>query len=157
MSFPVRVKIGLAAALGIAILSTSALAQEGPVTVMVDRAKVFRIQEPASTVIVGNPFIADVAMHDATTVVITGKSYGSTNLVILDDNNEPIIDEVITVKAAGEGTVLVHRNSARQSYSCAPECEPTLRLGDKPENFDAVAEQATKRNALAVKAAGGGS
>ena len=30
-------------------------ASEEPVTVTVDRAKVFRIQEPASTVIVGNP------------------------------------------------------------------------------------------------------
>ncbi|EFO33148.1 PilQ [Roseibium sp. TrichSKD4] len=155
-----RFSVGLKTALAIAAITTavgsSAIAQEGPVTVMVDRAKVFRIQEPASTVIVGNPFIADVAMHDASTVVITGKSYGSTNLVILDDNNEPIIDEVITVKASDEGTVFVHRNTARQSYSCAPECEPTLRLGDQSESFAAVAEQATQRNSLAVNAAGGG-
>lgn len=156
MTFPAKIKICAAIFLTGLVASTPTQAQEGPVTVMVDRAKVFRIQEPASTVIVGNPFIADVAMHDSTTVVITGKSYGSTNLVILDENNEPIIDEVITVKAAGDGTVLVHRNSSRQSYSCAPECEPTLRLGDQAENFDNVAEQATKRNELALKAAGGG-
>lgn len=129
-------------------------ASEEPVTVTVDRAKVFRIQEPASTVIVGNPFIADVSMHDHFTVVVTGKSYGSTNLVILDDKGEPIIDEVIIVRASEDNVVSVTRNALRQTYTCAPVCEPTLRLGDSQAAFDTFAQQATTRNDLAEKAAG---
>lgn len=132
-----------------------AISAEIGVSVVVDRAKVFRIDEPASTVIVGNPFIADVSMHDRYTVVVTGKSYGSTNLVILDDTNKPIIDEVIVVKASEESTVSVTRNAARTTYSCAPICEPTLRMGDSEEAFKAAAEQSTTRNELAVQAAGG--
>ena len=127
---------------------------EEPVTVTVDRAKVFRIKEPADTVIIGNPFIADVSMHDRFTVVVTGKSYGSTNLVILDDKGEPIIDEVIIVRASDENVVSVTRNALRQTYSCAPVCEPTLQLGDGKEAFDAYAQQAAMRNDLAEKAAG---
>lgn len=127
---------------------------EEPVTVMVDRAKVFRIEEAASTVIVGNPFIADVAMHDRFTVVVTGKSYGSTNLVILDDKGGPIIDEVIIVRASDENVVSVTRNASRQTYSCAPVCEPTLQLGDSQTAFDTYAQQATTRDQLAEKAAG---
>ena len=101
-----------------------ACASEDPVIVTVDRAKVFRIKEPASTVIIGNPFIADVSMHDHFTVVVTGKSYGSTNLVILDDKGEPIIDEVIIVRASEDKIVSVTRNALRQTYTCAPNCEP---------------------------------
>ncbi|WP_417688718.1 pilus assembly protein N-terminal domain-containing protein [Roseibium sp.] len=128
---------------------------EGPVSVTVDRAKVFRIEEPASTVIVGNPAIADVSMHDRNTVVVTGKAYGSTNLVILDAANEPIIDEVIIVTATDENAVAVTRRTNRTTYSCAPACEPILRLGDGRDSFQTAAEQSSVRNDLAVKAASG--
>jgi len=133
----------------------AAMAQDGPVMVTVDRAKVFRIEDGASAVIVGNPFIADVAMFDQNTVVITGKSYGTTNLVILDADNKPIVDEVITVRASEEDTVSVYRKTARATLSCNPTCEPTLRLGDDVDAFSETAKQATERNDLAIKAAGG--
>ena len=123
---------------------------------MVDRAKVFQIDENASTIIIGNPFIADAAMHNGNTVVITGKSYGTTNLVILDSNNNPIVDEVISVTAANtDGVVSVFRNAARQTFSCQPNCQPALQLGDQTETFDATAQQAVTRNDLAVGAATG--
>ena len=138
-----------------AIQASLVMAQEDSVMVTVDRAKVFSIEDGAAAVIVGNPFIADVAMFDENTVVITGKSYGTTNLVILDTDNKPIVDEVITVLAATDDVVSVYRKSARASLSCNPICEPTLRLGDSAENFEFAAEQASSRNELAIKAAGG--
>ncbi|WP_208978028.1 pilus assembly protein N-terminal domain-containing protein [Labrenzia sp. 011] len=122
--------------------------------VTVDRAKVFRIEDGASAVIVGNPFIADVAMFDKNTVVITGKSYGTTNLVILDKDNKPIVDEDITVRASERDVVSVYRKAERVTLSCHPMCEPTLRLGDNLDAFNEAAEQATARNSLALKAAG---
>lgn len=122
--------------------------------VTVDRAKIFRIDDGASAVIVGNPFIADVSLFDNNTVVVTGKSYGTTNLVILDADSKPIVDEVITVRAADDDVVAVYRKSMRSSLSCSPSCEPTLRLGDGLEAFKNAAEQATNRNSLAAEAAG---
>jgi len=144
---------------GVLVLTLQAFAalaaDEGPVMVTVDRAKVFRIDDGASAVIVGNPFIADVAMFDQNTVVITGKTYGTTNLVILDEDNKPIVDEVITVRASDDDVVSVYRKAARVTMSCNPTCEPTLRLGDSDEVFKATAEQATSRDRLSVEAAGG--
>jgi Flp pilus assembly secretin CpaC len=131
-----------------------AQAQEGGVIVMTDRAKVFRIDTPAATVIVGNPAIADVTMHDRHTVVVTGKLFGTTNLVILDKNSEPIIDEVITVRPNEADLVTVQRNGSRYSYSCSPLCEPALRVGDQKENFELTAEQSSSRNKLAEAEAG---
>ncbi len=133
----------------------AALAQDGPVMVTVDRAKVFRIEDGAAAVIVGNPFIADVAMFDQNTVVITGKSYGTTNLVILDNDNKPIVDEDITVRASNDDVVSVYRSASRVTMSCSPLCEPTLRLGDADAAFKEAADQATSRNKLAIEAAGG--
>jgi len=130
-------------------------AQDGPVMVTVDRAKIFRIDDGAAAVIVGNPFIADVAMFDQNTVVITGKSYGTTNLVILDRDNNPIVDETITVRASNDDVVQVYRKASRATLSCNPVCEPTLRVGDSDAAFKAAAEQATNRNSLSTAAAGG--
>ncbi|MEM5581217.1 MULTISPECIES: pilus assembly protein N-terminal domain-containing protein [unclassified Roseibium] len=138
----------------LALQAGTVLAEDGPVMVTVDRAKVFRIDDGASAVIVGNPFIADVAMFDQNTVVITGKSYGTTNLVILDDDNKPIVDEVITVRASDDDVVSVYRKAARVTMSCNPTCEPTLRLGDSEDAFKEAAEQATSRNSLSLEAAG---
>lgn len=146
--------IRLAGMLAVTLSAASAMAQDGPVMVTVDRAKVFRIDDGASAVIVGNPFIADVAMFDKNTVVVTGKSYGTTNLVILDENNKPIVDEVITVRASDDDVVSVYRKSARVTMSCNPTCEPTLRLGDADGAFKETAEQATARNRLSMQAAG---
>ncbi|MBG6145860.1 MAG: pilus assembly protein N-terminal domain-containing protein [Roseibium album] len=131
-----------------------AMAQDGPVMVTVDRAKIFRIDDGASAVIVGNPFIADVSMFDENTVVITGKSYGTTNLVILDSNSKPIVDEVITVRASEDDVVAVYRKSLRSTMSCNPSCEPTMRLGDDVNAFNGIAEQANSRNSMAASAAG---
>lgn len=148
--------IRLALVLMSGLSASVAVADAGPVMVTVDRAKIFRVEDGAAAVIVGNPFIADVAMFDQNTVVITGKSYGTTNLVILDQDNKPIVDEVITVGASADGVVSVYRNSARATLSCSPDCAPTLRLGDATETFNDTATQATSRNKLAEDAAAGG-
>lgn len=148
--------IRLSSVIVCAVVSSAALAQEGSVTVTVDRAKIFRVENGATAVVVGNPFIADVAMFDENTIVITGKSYGTTNLVILDQDSKPIVDEIITVRAADEDVVSVYRNTSRSSLSCSPNCEQTLRLGDDVAAFEAAAGQATARNELATSAAGGG-
>lgn len=146
--------IGLATML--VLSATNIQAEDSPVVVTVDKAKVFRIEEPASTVIVGNPFIADVSMQDRYTVVVTGKAFGSTNLVILDDTNQPIIEETLLVRATDKHSVTVTRGTSLASYSCSPVCEPTLRLGSDGDKFKELVEQFSQRNELAIQAAGGG-
>lgn len=148
--------IAAAAILAPVLAGGVAAAEDGAVHVMTDRAKVFRIDAPADTVIVGNPAIADVAMYDRQTVVVTGKLYGTTNLVILDKSGEPIIDEVITVGAPSSDVVTVLRKTARSSYSCSPNCEPVLRVGDTEASYDAIAKQSTARTEMSEKAAGVG-
>ncbi len=146
--------VGLATVFSIACLPPAQAQSLPSITVMTDRAKVFRIDAPADTVIVGNPAIADVTMYDRHTVVVTGKMFGSTNLVILGKDAKPIIDEIITVRSSQTNVVTVQRNATRYSYSCAPDCEATIQPGDEKEAFDTLLKQIEAKNTMAQTAAG---
>lgn len=119
-----------------------------PVIVTVDRAKVFRISRPASTVIIGNPAIADATVEDDVTLVLTGRSFGVTNLIILDREGVPIVDETIVVRGHETNTVRIYRRDNRETLACAPVCEPTLTIGDNRETFEFAQQQITARNQL---------
>lgn len=120
----------------------------GPVIVTVDRAKVFRVSRAAATVIVGNPSIADATIEDEKTLVLTGRSFGVTNLIILDADGEAIVDETIVVRGHETNTLRIYRRSYRETQACAPVCEPTLTIGDNSESFSYASEQIRERNAL---------
>ena len=151
-TFKIAISAGLAA---VSLGFFAPVQAQEQVSVVVDRAKVFRIEEPAKTIIIGNPSIADVVMNDPTTLIITGKSYGTTNLVILDGEGQPIIDEVIVVRPPETGLVTVQRSGQRFSYNCAPSCQPTINMGDQDEFYKTTSDQAAKHSGLAESAAGG--
>ena len=121
-------------------------------SIEVDHARVLKVPRPAATVIIGNPAIVDVSVQDATTLVLTGRSYGITNLIILDGQGEAILDESVGVKSFEAGTVRIYRQAARQTLACTPECEPTVTIGDNEDGFDRAVNQFTQRQNLAISA-----
>lgn len=135
-----------------AVLAPLAASAE-PISVVVDRAKVMRISRPADIVIIGNPAIADATIQDNQTLIITGRSYGTTNLIILDAAGQAIADEVITVSPSNDQVVTVYRRASRQTLSCTPDCSPTLALGDNAASFESTNGQITAARSLADGAA----
>lgn len=131
--------------------AAAAPAEAGPETVIVnvDHAKVVRLPEKAQTVIVGNPAIADVTVQRNGVMVVTGKSFGVTNLIALDASGTLLAESYVRVRAATDSVLTVQRGLERESYSCAPVCQPTARLGDVKRFFDEVGGQASARNAAA--------
>lgn len=93
-------------------------------------ARVLRIEAPAATVIIGNPGVADVTIQDPQTLILTGKSYGQTNLIVLDAYGEPIADTLIEVMQMQAGVMTVYQGQMRTSLACAPVCQPTVTMGD---------------------------
>jgi len=81
-------------------------------------------------VIVGNPGIADVTIQDPQTLILTGRSFGKTNLIILDSIGNPIADIILSVVLQRAGFMTVYQGAARTTLSCAPNCQPTIMLGD---------------------------
>ena len=113
-------------ALGAAIVALplfAGAAAAAGIEVTMNQAKIVKLARPADTVVVGEPRIADVAVKDATTVVLTGKGFGVTNLVILDADGSPIVDEQVYVRRSVDRTLRVYRRSEVQTLSCAPYCE----------------------------------
>jgi Flp pilus assembly secretin CpaC len=107
-----------------------ALAASAPVSVKVNMARILRIDAPAATVIIGNPGVADVTIQDPQTLVLTGKSYGQTNLIVLDGTGNPIADTMIDVVQDLADVVTVYMGNARQTYSCEPVCQSVIMIGD---------------------------
>ena len=91
--------------------------------VFMNHARILKFEQPVSSVIVGNSEVADITVSDPTTVVLTGKSYGSTNLVILNDEGEAVVDKRIVVSVDEENSVRIFRQIDRTVLSCAPICE----------------------------------
>jgi Flp pilus assembly secretin CpaC len=130
------VALALALAIGMAAAPASAEGTTAPVSVKVNMARILRISSPANTVIIGNPRVADVTIQDPQTLVLTGKSYGQTNMIVLDAQGNAIADTLIEVVQAQADIVTVYMGASRTTLACAPVCQPTIMLGDD-ESFSA--------------------
>lgn len=142
----------MAASVCFAAVATAAPAEVAPamVAVTVDNAKVIRLPERTQTVIVGNPLVADVALQKNGIVILTGKSFGSTNLIALDASGGMLAESTISVQAPQGAIVTVQRGLDRESYSCTPNCMPSMQLGDATKYFGDVSSQADSRRNLAT-------
>lgn len=113
--------------------ATAAHANEREILVDLDYARIVKIPEGAQTLVIGNPAVADVTMlKNNKLMVITGKSFGTTNLIVLDQAGGQVGESVITV-VPKDNKLVVQRGQHRESYSCQPECRPSIELGDDSE------------------------
>ena len=97
------------------------------IEVTMNQAKIVKLTRAADTIVVGNPAIADAAVQDASTIVLTGKGFGVTNLVVLEQDGSPIIDEQVTVVRQAASSVRIYRRAQIQTMSCTPYCESSFK------------------------------
>ena len=147
-------RLWLAVAFVLASGVSPARAETDVIAVILDQAKIDRLPEGTTTLIVGNPMIADVTMlKNNNTMIITGKGFGETNLIAIDAAGSLIEERQVEVLPAK--TLLVLQNgSSRMSYSCNPACMPTVQLGDDDKTFKDAGEQMSTRNGYAAVASG---
>jgi len=124
--------------------------------VILDRAKIATVPERMTTMVVGNPLIADVSIQAGGTMVVTGKGYGVTNLIALDRTGKVLAEYLVQVRSPADNMV-VYRGGTRESYSCTPYCERRITLGDSPDYFDATLGETGNRNARAQQGQAAGS
>lgn len=117
--------VGLTAAMTLAaVLSVipAAKADTG-IHVVMNQARILKLARPADTVVVGDPDIADAVVKDSRTVVLTGKGFGITNIVIMDADGTAIVDDQVMVSRSVANTTRVYRRAFVQTLSCTPYCE----------------------------------
>jgi hypothetical protein len=141
---------GVIAALGIAPAHAEDL------IVKYDQSQLLRLPRPASEIIIGNPAIADVSVQTGNLLVITGKTFGITNIIALDADRNVIQDQRVLVKRDEAKVVNLQRGTDRQSYNCTPQCNPTITIGDGPKYFDAIRNASQNKIGFSEKAAESG-
>ncbi|ABD06496.1 conserved hypothetical protein [Rhodopseudomonas palustris HaA2] len=157
-SFPRRMRAALVMSsfvFGLTSLSVASAGTEDTISVSVDQAKLIRLPQNISTLVVGNPLIADVAMQPGGMVVVTGKGYGATNVIAMDRKGAVIADRLIQVEGPMDKVVTVYRGVDRESYSCTPLCQRRITLGDAEGYFKSTIDQAGNLNTQATGAAMG--
>jgi Flp pilus assembly secretin CpaC len=132
----------LASAVACLPVGSLAAPAEDLISVNVDQAKLVRFPDRIATIVVGNPLVADVTLQPGGIVVITGKGYGATNVIAMDRTGAVLMDRVIQVEGPSEKVVTVYRGMNRESYSCTPNCERRVTLGDSDLFFRSTMDQA---------------
>lgn len=153
---------GIAAAM--TILATMAIgsqqARASDLVVRYDQSQILRLPRPVSELIIGNPSIADVAIQGSDLLVITGKTFGVTNVIALDIDRNVIQDQRVVVHRDEQRLVNLHKGGQRQTYTCTPNCQPTITIGDDPTYFEQITKASSSKTKFsdsgAESSSGGG-
>jgi hypothetical protein len=132
------------AALAALLLNGAAAAAD--LNLPMDEGRLVTFRAPVKTVFVGNPLIADVTVVDDTHVFLVGKNFGSTNLVVLNEEGIQIANERVTVYGGSTNVVTLQRGPAQTTLACADgRCQAVAVPGDDAKNFEALAGQIESR------------
>jgi len=117
----------LTAAFGLLV---AADAQARDIRVALDQSFPVRLTEAASGVAIGNPTIAGVSMQNDHFFFVTGRSYGTTNLTVVDANNRVLYSGRVTVVPDETNVVRVTRGTETAQLECTPNCRAAPDIGD---------------------------
>jgi hypothetical protein len=120
-----------------------------------DQSQLLRLPRPVASVIIGNPSIADVSVQSGSLLVVTGKTFGVTNIIALDADRNVIQDQRVVVTRDDKRTVKLTKGGAQQSYTCTPYCSPTLTIGDDAAYFETISKHSTTKTQISDPASSG--
>lgn len=131
-----------ASVLALVALTGPANATDPIYQVDLNKTQILRLPAAAGSVIIGNPAIADVTVHSPMTIMVVGRGFGETNLIVLDRNGHTMVDADIQVTSITPSNgVRLFNGKSRATYSCSPYCQPSPVLGDAAEHISANSPQ----------------
>ena len=99
--------------------------------------------------IIGNPSIADISVQSDRLIAVTGKTFGVTNLIVLNARGNVIANRRLIVRADDQKMVNLTRGAVRQTYNCAPNCQSVIKIGDEADYFANIARMASEKMKVA--------
>jgi Flp pilus assembly secretin CpaC len=128
---------------------TTAFADD--IRIAVDQATPLRLAGSAEGVAVGNPSIAGVTIQEDRLLFITGRAFGSTNLVVVGSNGRLLYSgRIVVTSDEGPGVVTVTRGTDTSRMSCNPICRPSPEVGDGAQSFGEAHGQMSAHNSSAT-------
>ena len=149
---PLAIAAGLALC-ALAMIAAKPAAAETDLVVKYDQSQLLRLTRPAADIIIGNPTVADVSVQTGNMLVVTGKGFGITNMIVLDVEREVIEEYRVLVVRESAKVVNLQKGGKRESYNCAPQCNPSLVVGDDQAYFDSTVRASERK----IKFSEGGS
>jgi Flp pilus assembly secretin CpaC len=123
-----------AISLSLAALAVAGAAWAAPiVAVYLDHSTRIPVSSAVGSVIVGDPTVADAIVVDRHTVYVQGKSFGRTEVVVLDGAGRPAWQGEVAVVSPDQGRVTMVRGGQVQEMTCAGVCanvKPPAAAGD---------------------------
>jgi hypothetical protein len=107
------------------------------ITVKADQATLVAISGDPATVVVGNSLFADVSMKQGM-IVIHGRHFGTTNVIVLDQEGAQLASFEVNVVRGGSQNVTIYKAGSAFSYLCAPACESALQVGDDADYYGSI-------------------
>jgi hypothetical protein len=153
---PLAIAAGLALC-ALAMVAAKPAAAETELIVKYDQSQILKLPRTAADIIIGNPTIADVSVQTGTMLVVTGKGFGITNMIVLDAEREVITEyRVLVIRESGR-VVNLQKGAKRETYNCAPQCNPSLVVGDDQAYFDVTAKTSERKIKFSEGVSDGGS
>lgn len=123
-------------------------AQAEPLSIEAGKTVPVRLAGSAASVVLGNKNIADVSVHDENLIFVTGKSHGTTNLMVFNRDGDQIYDTDVQVTTIVSGLVSINRGGAVNTLDCTPSCRAIISPGDDATYFDALMKQQQEMKSL---------
>jgi Flp pilus assembly secretin CpaC len=118
-------------------------------TVEVDESQILQLPKAPGAIVVGNPSIADVSIQGQK-IFVHGRGFGQTNLTILDLEGNQMANFSLVGVHSQPATISVYRGAERYSYSCMPNCEAQVQVGDNTQFMSLTASQLGAKMGLAT-------
>jgi hypothetical protein len=122
--------------------------------VEVDKSRMLTLPAQPGAIVIGNPSIADVSTN-GDKLFIHGRTFGETNLMILDVEGNTILEYNLVTRHVTETAVAVYKGStfgdvSRESYTCYPLCESQIQVGDNQLYFNNMLLSASGKTEFAT-------
>jgi Flp pilus assembly secretin CpaC len=130
-------------------------ANAGEVWLTVDQVRAYKLPEPISAIVVGNPGIADVEVSTNTSIMLFGKRPGLTNIYFFNLKGERLDNVSIRVRTASDNMLTLQRGVEFVTYSCTTNCDVAENVSIGRNAFD-VAKRESKKKAAEISGGGGG-
>jgi Flp pilus assembly secretin CpaC len=102
---------------------SSALAANGGLAVELNHSRRVAFQGTVSNVLVVDPKVADVAVLDSHSVIILGRGYGETEIVVTDHAGRLLMDSRVAVTGSAGGLVTIYHGAQDSlEYLCSSRC-----------------------------------
>ncbi len=103
-----------------------------------DQSQLVKLPVPVTEIIIGNPTIVEVTAHSRSMLIVTGKTFGITNVIALDAEKNTIYESRVMVVRDEGKVVNLQKGGKRESYNCTPQCNPSIVIGDDPAYFNSI-------------------